>query len=104
MPARRRVDAEHESLPWIVRCRSHVKGECILWEGCTTRADGRQPRFRDGDGLVKTVHRAVWEAVRGTIPPGMLIVRVCGNGLCIRPRHLALMSPSKRARLRSDTT
>lgn len=91
MTPRRRVDIERESLPWNVRTHTKIRHDCVLWEGAMT-------------GEVKSVHRAVWQALRGPIPERALIVRVCGDARCVRPGHLALSTRSRLSRARKGDT
>lgn len=60
---------------------------CWLWTGGQTT---------DGYGVLKfravnlRAHRASWEAHRGPIPHGMLVLHRCDTPACINPDHLWL--------------
>lgn len=40
-------------------------------------------------------HRAAWEAVHGSIPPGMHVHHRCKNRLCVNVEHLELLTPKE---------
>lgn len=73
---------------------------CWLWPGAVT--------YRDGYGLVgitingrpttRTVHRVVWEGLRGPIPEGMEIDHLCRTRLCANPDHLEVVTHAENQR------
>lgn len=71
-------------------------GECWIWLGA--RSAGRYGEMIVGsrsDGtrrLVKT-HRLAYELEVGPIPTDSQLHHRCGNGLCVRPAHLELVTP-----------
>lgn len=69
-----------------------VTGEgCWNWTGSA---------MKEGYGVIQvgthdhprteTVHRVMWEATNGSIPPGRDISHLCHNRLCCNPAHLML--------------
>jgi hypothetical protein len=69
------------------RAAFQVVGECWMWSGGVD--GGRSPKRSVGGRYVSVV-RAVWEEVHGALDEGAVVVRSCGNRLCVRPEHLAL--------------
>lgn len=71
---------------------------CYIWTG---RVD------RLGYGRLRTdtvAHRHSYEAVNGPIPPGMHIDHLCKQPSCVRPEHLAAVTPAEHKRRHSKIT
>lgn len=69
------------------RAREEDRGfgsPCLIWLGHTRRGYGRI----DLAGVRTSVHRAAYEAVRGPVPPGLVVDHLCGNRACCNPDHL----------------
>ena len=64
-------------------------GGCWLWTGTSTRRGGYGHIKVDGK-LVK-VHRYAWELLRGPIPEGHELFRLCENKSCVNPDHMVLV-------------
>lgn len=63
---------------------------CWLWTGPMNKAQGRYA----GIGAKGTlVHRYAYELAYGPIPAGLHIDHLCCNRACVRPEHLAAVSP-----------
>lgn len=62
-----------------------VESACIEHVGWKHKATGY-----GGVGKNGYAHRAVWEAERGPIPPGMVVMHVCDNPPCVNVEHLRL--------------
>ena len=85
------------------RLMHHVRvtEDCWNWRTQTARA---QPRMRVGDRQYQATHVA-WYVAYGEWPllsrRTMLVAQQCGNRLCVRPRHLAILDLGEVLRLRS---
>jgi hypothetical protein len=70
-----------------------MEGECWLWLAATRSTDGIG--VFGYEGKIVYAHRLAWVIAKGALPAGFEVQRSCGNGLCVRPRHLVLVSSKK---------
>lgn len=69
---------------WLKRTKRNAKG-CWIWGGVVQKNGyGRVSK----DSKLLLVHRAVYEAILGSIPDGMALDHLCRNRLCVNPEHL----------------
>jgi hypothetical protein len=68
----------------------------LLWRGGL--ANG-YPAIKRGDRTLY-LKRVIWEDTYGPIPPGAVVISVCGLRPCIEPGHLALSTPGRYASVR----
>lgn len=61
-----------------------IESECVLWPGALTRGYGVFRR----KGRNYYVHRVIYEAAYGPIPPGLLVRHTCDVRNCYNPLHL----------------
>lgn len=64
-----------------------MPGGCEEWQGATTKSGYGRVSV---EGKVHRVHRYVYEATVGPIPPGHYVTHRCDNRLCIAIDHLRL--------------
>jgi hypothetical protein len=67
---------------------------CVIWQG----ADQKRYAVTSVNGKTRYVHRLVYEAEHGEIPPGVEIHHICENKLCINPDHLIAVDGHKHRR------
>jgi hypothetical protein len=68
---------------------------CVEYDGFRNANGYGRVNKRVGGKLVSEyVHRLVWEATNGPIPPGMLVMHLCDNPPCYRLDHLRLGTPA----------
>lgn len=60
---------------------------CQIWLGAVTTFGHGQIRFM---GILFYVHRLVWEAEHGSLPPDVDVLHHCDTPACIRLDHLFL--------------
>jgi hypothetical protein len=58
--------------------------QCWEWTLQTSRGYG----YVKVNGKKRIAHRAVYEAIKGLIPPGMDLHHICGNRRCVNPDHV----------------
>ena len=77
-----------------VMMRVRKEGECLVWQG----------PLQEGYGHIKIkgrlpgVHKAVYEAVFGEIPKGLVIDHLCRNRACCNPLHLEVVTSGENVR------
>lgn len=79
--------------------------DCWLWKGAKDSGGHGRPSYGRAHDGYKTAyaHRLAYEITNGEIPRFVgnskaLIRHLCGNGLCVNPRHLALGNAGDNAR------
>lgn len=60
---------------------------CWLWIGAV---DPHGYGVLSVRNKIRFAHRASWEAHRGIIPSGMVVMHKCDNPPCVNPAHLAV--------------
>lgn len=72
-----------------LRGRVRKTGTCWIWQGSN---DGRYGftyvETINGKEKKTSAHRAVYQALVGEIPEGLVIDHLCGNKMCVNPEHL----------------
>lgn len=98
-PARRTRPAPHDAhvgawqayrLQYVLdRCRIEPDDGCWIWRLALAGGSGLpQVQIPSGRRRVEGAHRVAWQALRGPIPPGLYLLRVCGNPRCCNPAHM----------------
>ena len=64
--------------------------DCLVWTGAKSNGYGRYGRVR--------VHRAVYQACVGPIPPGLQIDHLCRNRACANVLHLEAVTQAENIR------
>jgi hypothetical protein len=81
-------------------------GGCWIWTGCAVRGGGRPESNRYGQAVFRgrrhPAHVASYLAFVGEIPDGYQVHHRCEVKLCIRPGHLAAVTPHENL-MASDT-
>jgi hypothetical protein len=67
---------------------------CRVWVGYSYDGYARL----SVDGSMTLAHRAVYEATRGPIPPGMVVNHLCEVKSCLNPDHLEVVSHTENVR------
>jgi hypothetical protein len=71
-------------------------GPCWLWtSGIDNRGNGK---FWANDGTHRA-HRFSWELARSEPAPDGYVVQICGQKLCVNPRHLSDDPRSRRKKI-----
>jgi hypothetical protein len=65
------------------------KSLCRIWQGAVDQ-NGYGVLTTHHDNKRRRVHRWIWEAKHGPIPPGMVVRHKCDNPYCYRLSHLEL--------------
>ena len=68
---------------------SVTESGCLVWTRCTNAKGYGRVRFH---GKMHLVHRVVWEAVRGPIPPDLQIDHLCRVRACANVDHLEVVN------------
>jgi hypothetical protein len=72
---------------------------CMPWPGYLS-PDGYG--YLSVNNHTRRVHRAVYENVKGKIPPGLVLDHLCRNRSCVNPDHLEIVTPKVNV-LRGET-
>jgi len=72
---------------------------CWIWKAAARASDGIG--VFGFNGSVFYAHRVAYVIAFTLIPAGLEIRRTCGEALCVRPKHLALVERAKRDSLKS---
>lgn len=84
----------------IERARHYVAadGDCVVSLYSCGSHGYPQIGWNDGGYQATLVHRVVWVAANGPIPPGMTVDHICRNKRCCRLDHLRLLTNLDNAR------
>lgn len=63
--------------------------DCWNWQACRYGPMG-YGRINIRVGQSVDAHRAAYQLVRGSIPPGLCVMHTCDNPACCNPYHLKL--------------
>lgn len=91
-----------ELAAWILS-KTQAMNECLIWQGAVG-SGGSYGVYRGGDMIPGRgrrhvyVHRAIWEALRGPIPDGLVIDHECNTPLCCNVEHMKVTTQAENAR------
>lgn len=87
----------------MVEAPEGIVGPCWVWKGPHSGSGrgGSYGRF-SFQGRTASVHRTVYAAVFGPIPPRKQIDHSCNNRGCCNPGHLVMMTHKKNQKLRDE--
>lgn len=78
-----------------IETRTEREGDCTVYTGSR---DYKGYAYIRVDGVLRKVHRYVWERDRGPIPDGMQVDHQCYNKACFNLDHLRLANTAENVR------
>lgn len=76
-----------------LRARCIEEGECLIWQGYTA---GRSPMVYDATRMV-SVRKLFTRLLRGSVKDDGYYVSICGDDLCVEPKHTTWRSQAQHA-------
>lgn len=73
----------------VARIRARVvidENGCWVWQGSINAANGYG--YARAGNRIRSVHRLLYEALVGDVPPGLVLDHLCRNAPCANPAHL----------------
>jgi hypothetical protein len=68
--------------------KARPEGDCWVYTGELTRGYGRAAIIHEGREVNTYTHRVMWLALRGDLPPGLVLDHRCVTPACMNPWHL----------------